>query len=211
MLAAETATQGSVINLFQRDGVLSVEIDAEQGDGHGGFIGLQDGLGTNVISLDANGPGGCGRITTPVLEITGGCDLSENFDIKSASDMVEPGMIVCIDPENPGQLVPSAKAYDPTVAGIVSGAGGVRPGLLMGQRDNPINGKHPVALSGRVYCLVDADRNGLRPGDLITTSDTPGHGMKAADPTRSHGAIIGKAMTALDQGKGLVLVLVSLQ
>jgi len=35
--------------------------------------------------------------------------------------------------------------------------------------------------------------------------------MKAADNARSHGAIIGKAMTPLKEGKGLVLVLVSLQ
>jgi hypothetical protein len=35
--------------------------------------------------------------------------------------------------------------------------------------------------------------------------------MKATDPDRSHGAIIGKAMTRLDSGTGLVLVLVNLQ
>jgi hypothetical protein len=68
-----------------------------------------------------------------------------------------------------------------------------------------------VALTGRVYCLVDADRGGIAPGDLITTSDTPGHGMKVADHTRAQGAIVGKAMTGLESGRGLVLVLVSLQ
>jgi hypothetical protein len=35
--------------------------------------------------------------------------------------------------------------------------------------------------------------------------------MKAVDRDRSHGAIVGKAMTALPTGKGLVLVLVNLQ
>jgi hypothetical protein len=46
---------------------------------------------------------------------------------------------------------------------------------------------------------------------LLTTSDTPGHGMKATDSSHASGAIIGKAMTSLARGKGLVLVLVSLQ
>jgi len=35
--------------------------------------------------------------------------------------------------------------------------------------------------------------------------------MKATDVSRSHGTIIGKAMSSLEQGAGLVLVLVNLQ
>jgi hypothetical protein len=35
--------------------------------------------------------------------------------------------------------------------------------------------------------------------------------MKVANFTRAQGAILGKAMTSLDDGKGLVLVLVTLQ
>jgi hypothetical protein len=35
--------------------------------------------------------------------------------------------------------------------------------------------------------------------------------MKASDAAKSQGAIIGKAMTGLKEGKGLVLVLVTLQ
>jgi hypothetical protein len=65
---------------------------------------------------------------------------------------------------------------------------------------------------GRVYCWVDADAGGpVEAGDLITTSDTPGHGMKVGDHVKAAGAIIGKAMSSLEKGKGLVLVLVSLQ
>jgi hypothetical protein len=46
---------------------------------------------------------------------------------------------------------------------------------------------------------------------MITTSATPGHGMKVSDHTKAGGAVIGKAMSRLSSGKGLVLVLVSLQ
>jgi hypothetical protein len=151
-----------------------------------------------------------GTISTKILEITGGADLAEHFDI-TATETLLPGTVVSIDPEKPGQLRIASQAYDKTVAGIVSGAGDVQPGMLMGQVGTLANGQHPVALTGRVYCRVDASYGAIRPGDLLTTSSTTGHAMKVADPQQAQGAIIGKAMTSLETGKGLVLVLVSLQ
>jgi hypothetical protein len=120
-------------------------------------------------------------------------------------------MVVSIDPDNPAKLIVSNKAYDRTVAGVISGAGGVKPGMLMSQTGSSADGQHPVALTGRVYCQVDASFGAIRPGDLITTSQTPGHGMKVTDHSHANGAILGKAMTGLKEGRGLVLVLVSLQ
>ena len=154
-----------------------------------------------------------GRIVTPVIEITGGSDLSERFEIGAGAREAapEPGMIVSIDPERPGELVVSSSAYDKRVAGVISGAGGVSPGMLMGQAGTSADGEHPVALTGRVYCWADASHGAIEPGDMLTTSDVSGHAMKAGDPSRSHGTIIGKAMSSLAEGRGLVLVLVNLQ
>lgn len=151
-----------------------------------------------------------GVTSTKILEITGGADFAETFDI-AESDLLQPGTVVSIDPEKPGQLRVSTAAYDKTVAGIISGAGGIQTGMLMGQEGTIANGKHPVALTGRVYCLVDATYGSIQAGDLLTTSPTAGHAMKAKDDKESRGAIIGKAMTSLQEGKALVLVLVSLQ
>ena len=144
------------------------------------------------------------------MEITGGSDLAEPFEISSEGS-VGPGMVVCIDPKNPGELAVSSKAYDRRVAGIVSGAGGINPGMVMGQKGSQADGSTPVALTGRVYCLADVSSGPIQPGDLLTTSDIAGHAMKVTDYTRAQGAIIGKAMTSLEQGQGLVLVLVTLQ
>jgi hypothetical protein len=152
-----------------------------------------------------------GRFVVDVLQIEGGADLSEHFDIHAEGEAPAPGMVVCIDPDHPGQLSVSQAAYDTRVAGVISGAGGINPGMLMGQRDSLAGGEHPVALTGRVYCLVDATQHAVRPGDLLTTANTPGHAMKVTDHERARGAIIGKAMTPLAGGRGLVLVLVSLQ
>ncbi|MGH9845645.1 MAG: hypothetical protein ACREEM_43610 [Blastocatellia bacterium] len=158
-----------------------------------------------------------GTTMTDVLQITGGADFAENFEVNVAAASeamtakVEAGMVVSIDPASPGKLQLSAQPFDRRVAGIISGAGGVKPGMVMSQEGTLAHGKHPVALSGRVYCWVDAAQGAVEPGDLLTTSSTPGHAMKAADAGRAQGAIIGKAMTGLKEGKGLVLVLVNLQ
>ena len=96
------------------------------------------------------------------------------------------------------------------MAGIVSGANGIHPGIALHQND-VMDGDQDIALGGRVYVLADATGSAIRPGDLLTTSDTPGHAMKVTDHARAQGAILGKAMSRLTSGKGLVLVLVSLQ
>jgi len=153
---------------------------------------------------------GNGTTRVKVLQITGGSDLAEPFEIEGP-EAIQPGMVVGIDPQNPGQLRLSDKAYDRTVAGIVSGAGGVNPGMLMSQNGSAADGKYPVALTGRVYCRTDASNGPIEPGDLLTTSNIPGHAMKVTDHAKAQGAIIGKAMSSLEQGRGLVLVLVTLQ
>jgi hypothetical protein len=164
------------------------------------------GIGTSSPSatLDVQGTAMC-----EVLEITGGADLAEPFDVGGAE--IEPGMVVCIDPDHPGRLKPSDQPYDRCVAGVVSGAGGIDAGLLMGRRGSLADGAHPVALTGRVYCRATAANGSLKPGDLLTTASQPGHAMKAADHGRAQGAVLGKAMTPLAEGDGLILVLVTLQ
>jgi hypothetical protein len=142
------------------------------------------------------------------LTITGGADLAEPFQV--SDNMIPKGAVVIIDAEHPGKLKLSTEPYDTRVAGVVSGAGGVQPGIQMSQKD-VLEGTENVALTGRVYVMADATRGAITPGDLLTTSATPGHAMKVTDPARAQGAILGKAMSALGSGTGLVLVLVTLQ
>ena len=59
--------------------------------------------------------------------------------------------------------------------------------------------------------LANTSNGAIGPGDLLTTSSTPGHAMKVTDHARAQGAILGKAMTGLSESKGMVLVLVTLQ
>jgi len=184
-----------------------VQIRLDNDGGEEGVFSIKNSGGTTVFSVDE-----AGKATTKVLEILGGSDLSEQFDIRGLKEgsVPSPGMVVSIDPAKPGDLVISQEPYDKRVAGIISGAGGVQPGMLMGQEGSKANGANPVALTGRVYCWADAANGPIEPGDLLTTSDIPGHAMKVTDYTKAQGAVIGKAMSSLNKGKGLVLVLVSL-
>jgi len=163
------------------------------------------GIGTNSPQalLDVNG-----MARVKVLSITGGSDVAEPFAMSGGD--IPKGAVVVIDDAHPGQLKLSQRAYDKRVAGIVSGAGGVNPGLTLSQQCL-VEGGQNVALTGRVYALADAANAPIEPGDLLTTSAIPGHAMKVIDPTKAQGAIIGKSMSHLESGRGLVLVLVTLQ
>jgi hypothetical protein len=179
--------------------------DAAPSGGHDAY------LATRCCAGDFNGPVRVhGTTTTQTLEITGGSDVAEPFKIASDA-AIQPGMVVAIDPQQGGQLRIADKAYDRTVVGIVSGANGLKPALTMTHDITIAERSLPVALSGRVYCWADATNGPIKPGDLLTTSGTLGHAMRVTDYHRAQGAILGKAMSSLQAGTGLVLVLVTLQ
>jgi hypothetical protein len=109
-----------------------------------------------------------GTVTVRVLQISG-ADVAEPF--RMSSQDIPKGSVVIIDEDNPGQLRVSEHAYDSHVAGILSGANGVNSGILLKQQGFNDGGQN-VALSGRVYALADASFGPIKPGDLLTTSDT---------------------------------------
>lgn len=169
-----------------------------------GLFGIYDRTaGRAGLTIDT-----AGVVSVGVLRITGGADLAEPFQMKE--DELAKGSVVVIDDEHPGRLKRSQSAYDTRVAGIISGANGVNPGIALHQ-EGVMEGGQNVALSGRVYVQADAAFGAIKPGDLLTTSDTPGHAMKVTEHGKAQGAILGKAMSGLKEGKGMVLVLVTLQ
>ena len=147
------------------------------------------------------------------LRILGGADIVEGFDARDDADAdgkPEPGDVLVIDDARAGELITSRRPYDSKVAGVVSGANGISHGMKLGQ-DGVLDGETLVAMTGRVYVKCSTENGAIRPGDLLTTSATSGHAMRATDRDRANGAVIGKAMSTLDARTGLVLVLVNLQ
>jgi hypothetical protein len=142
------------------------------------------------------------------IQLVGG-DCAEDFEVAAdCEDVIVPGVVVVLGLE--GLLRHSTRAYDKRVAGVVAGAGGLRPGIIL-DRWSDRSRRLPVALMGKVSCNVDADYGRVEVGDLLTTSDTPGHAMKASDPSRAFGAVIGKALGSLRSGRAMIPVLVCLQ
>ena len=148
-----------------------------------------------------------GTVHTNELHISSGADLAERFEVNGP---VAPGMLLSMDVSCPGALRSSAEAYDPKVIGIVSGANGLGAGVVLGDGEAP--GQWPVALTGRAWAQCVSGDAGVEPGDLLTTSARPGYAMVVADRDRASGAVVGKAMSALEpDDEGLVLVFVNPQ
>lgn len=134
-------------------------------------------------------------------------DFAEDFSVTDGVQ-VEPGTVMVL--ESDGALRESKIPYDKRVAGVISGAGDYKPGLVLDRRPDQ-HGRVPLALMGRVYCKVDAEGSPIEVGDLLTTSPTPGHAMKAVEPMKAFGAVIGKALRPLEIGRGLIPILIALQ
>jgi len=141
------------------------------------------------------------------IKLINSADCAEEFEIDHAQP-VQPGTVMVLGAD--GVLHQSERAYDKRVAGVISGAGGYKPGIVLDRLHSSGNRK-PIALLGKVFCKVDARYGPIEVGDLLTTSDTPGHAMKAIDPLRAFGSVLGKALGSLSGGPGLVPILVTLQ
>jgi hypothetical protein len=78
-------------------------------------------------------------------------------------------------------------------------------------------GKVPLAVLGVVPVKITAENGPIQPGDLLTTSSTPGHAMRASPVNLSGidlyrpGTIIGKALESWADGAGMIQVLIVLQ
>jgi hypothetical protein len=216
------AANGGVIGLDADTGRISCG-----GSGKDGTLQLSNGSGVGAIGLNAatgqitiGGPGIAGHIQieddagNPTLRLDGStgdiilqnADCAEEFDCADAD--VEPGDIVVLN--GSGAVSRSGRPFDQRVVGIVSGAGGYRPAIVLDRRRDD-RGRVPVAITGKALCKVDATYAPVSIGDLLTTSATPGHAMRAADPLRAFGAVIGKALRPLNVGAALVPVLVTLR
>jgi hypothetical protein len=186
--------------------------------GGAGVWGEHKGSGSGVAGVSHSGAGVYGKggrvagFFEGDVEVTGDirlthADCAEDFSI-AADVIVEPGTVMVLGRE--GALIRSERAYDKRVAGVISGAGDYKPGIVLDKQPG-LDNRQPVALLGKVFCKVDAQFGAIEVGDLLTTSPTAGHAMKAGDPIKAFGSVIGKALRPLSGGQGLIPILIALQ
>lgn len=186
-----------------------VEIQSNPTLTTGGRIRLFNKAGSPRLVLDSEyGADGLSRVICDELEIKGGSDLTEAFDINADFEPM-PGMLVCVDETSVGELTVCEEAFDTKVIGVISGAKGIRPGMRMSQEGTIADGDYPIAVTGRVYVKANAINGVIRPGDFVTTSQQTGEAMKAGKGDEARGAIVGKALSGIVDG--YVLILISLQ
>ncbi|MGZ5875690.1 MAG: hypothetical protein ACXWKP_26720 [Bradyrhizobium sp.] len=189
-----------------------------QGNGPEAGVGGFSDRGTGVLAQSKTGIGITaqgGHLAAKFVgdvEVSGdirlvNADCAEDFDIAGAA-LVDPGTVMVLGSH--GALFPCLDAYDKRVAGVISGAGDFKPGIVLDKKESNST-RLPVALLGKVFCKVDAAFGAVEVGDLLTTSPTPGHAMKAAHQRRAFGAVIGKALRPLPSGRGLIPILIALQ
>jgi hypothetical protein len=178
------------------------------------------GATSNKFVIDRSGNVGVGTMTpASKLHVAGNITVDGNINAKyqdvaewvPANKMMPAGTVVVLDPEKNNQVMTSSKAYDTSVAGVVS----AQPGIALGEGGA---GKVLIATTGRVKVRVDATQEGIKIGDLLVTGEHEGVAMKSVPMMiqgrafHSPGTLIGKALEPMEKGKtGEILVLLSLQ
>ena len=132
-------------------------------NGPAGVWGEHKGAGIGVKAISNTGVGlvafshGTAAIFQGDVEVTGdirltNTDCAEDFTI-GVGIAVEPGTVMVVG-EN-GALFPSQQPYDKRVAGVISGAGDYKPGIVLDKQQSDLT-RQPIALVGKAFCKVDA-------------------------------------------------------
>ena len=169
-----------------------------------GNVKLTSGSGASITYQDGSVQ------NTAWNGVLSGGDYAESVDVGGERDSYEPGDVLVIDTTRPGKFVKSVAPYSTTVAGIYSTKPGVR-GRRQATDTSRMKEEVPMAMIGIVPTKVTVVGGPISIGDLLVTSSTPGYAMRGGDRARLPGAIVGKAIGALNSGTGIIEVLVSLQ
>jgi hypothetical protein len=120
--------------------------------------------------------------------------------LQPVSEPVVAGDVLVVDRDRPGALRLGRDRADATVIGVA---------LADATADADGGLRALVASYGIVTVRADAGYGAIRPGDLLTTSATPGHAMRAMDALP--GTLAGKALDGLEAGTGTIRMVVLLR
>jgi len=194
LVVGAVGNDGLYVEYSQDDGIYLVEAA-------GDFI--QAGTDDNVKFKVTN----AGEIISAGGLSTPSADYAELMALAGDPSGYEPGDVLVISDSLDRAVALATTPYAKAVIGVYSTAPGILGGQPMDQTDH--SGMAPVALLGVVPTKGSAENGPIQRGDLLVTSATPGHAMRADDPPP--GTVLGKALQPLESGSGVILVLVTLQ
>ena len=205
-----TARTGSAVGLFGEtnspDGWPAYFVNRAGGNIMVGNVNtVSGGPDVRVFRVD-----GTGKVYADGGFQPNGADFAESMAVTGDRAKYEAGDLLVIDPTASRHVALAQKPYSTLVAGIYS----TKPGLLGTTRkvnESAPQNEIPLAVVGIVPCKVTRENGPIQIGDLLVTSSTPGHAMKGTERSKMLGAVVGKALEPLEQGKGVIQVLVTLQ
>lgn len=161
------------------------------------FPMIGQGINLNYTGTDDDGEAGNFKLRGRAME----AEFADMAEIYLADDFLVNGTIVRLGGDK--EITKTVKEYDDQVFGIVSTA----PGFLLNAKQKFDAYAYPVALKGRVPCLV---KGSVRKGQRIVASGDPGVGMAVDhyDPA----ATVGRALVNKENfDTGLVEVAVGVR
>jgi hypothetical protein len=197
-----------LLNITNEAGVTVFRFDASHS-----ILDLGPSLGGEGAEADLRIFGADGKAKIHLDGNTGditlaNADAAEEFDVWAGA-AAEPGTVMVL--EDGGLLRPSERRFDRRVVGVVAGAGGYRPGLILDRQDSSPVPRAQISVMGKVRVNAVAEGQPIRVGDLLTTSSALGRAMAVGEEGAPMGAIFGKALTPIANGIGMVDMLVTLQ
>jgi hypothetical protein len=170
----------------------------KQGAGTGDFLRCFDEAAGPVFSpkchIDKDGT------------YTAGSDFAESLAARGGQARYSPGDVLRITRTRAATVELADRRFDRALIGVYS----TRPAVLGADKGGVTRvdkGELPVAITGIVPVKVTAENGPIRPGDLLTTSSTPGRAMYAGT-NPPVGTVLGKALGFLAHGQGVIKMLV---
>jgi hypothetical protein len=114
-------------------------------------------------------------------------EFADMAEIYCSDIELVPGNLVRLGGSN--EITKTTEAFDIEVFGVISTA----PGFLLNSKAKLLEHAYPVALKGRVPCIV---KGTVKKGQRIVASDVPGVGMVTDDLTQP--GIVGRAIESKD-------------
>jgi hypothetical protein len=179
--------------------------------GASGNIAILQSNGSNVARVDKTGQGFFNGGT-----VSSGADVAEMFDVEGERNTYEPGDVLVIS-ENTDRTVEKSNVPNSTkVAGVYA----TKPGVILTEKgiEENLDQLVPMGVVGVIPTKVCLENGPIMRGDLLVTSSTNGHAMKAI-PVKINGveiyptgAILGKALENFSEKQtGLIKVLVNVK
>jgi len=192
-----TNGQDGDMSVSDNQGRETIKLNGQNGqlilgtDGHDGNLVVRGSTGQTTVFIN----GDAGDITLR------NADFAEDFDVAVEATAI-PGTVMCLASD--GRLEACDAHADTRVVGVVSGAGGTSPGLVL-DRQTGVSARAPIALVGKVGVFVDPEAPELVPGDVLTSAARTGCATRADYDTPPE-AILGRMLRSHSPGMVVMLV-----